>query len=296
MTTYQTEQPTIPDANDVLMGSAAPTFKFEQAGDQLSGTIVNTRSTPERQWNKATKRSDGPIKTFPSGDTIYQIEVTLQTGLYDPTIDDDDGQRRIFITGQRAKTALRNAVRAAGADKILIGGQLTVRFDGTDPNSHEGKAREWSDAYAPPQQQTPPAQQQGVAAQPGLPAVSAPQPQQSPSVQQMPQQPSQVPPQPQPAVNGNGTAPQPEVQPSPPVQAPQPPQQTPQPPQVQPADNSNGNVNANGNGQQAPQIQVPQPAPASNPGGSTGDGQPVYDPAYLAQVQQRLAAEQPGQA
>jgi hypothetical protein len=42
----------------------------------------------------------GEPKFWPSGDPMYQVIVTVQTQERDPSIQDDDGKRRLFIKGR----------------------------------------------------------------------------------------------------------------------------------------------------------------------------------------------------
>lgn len=124
-----------PDANDILMGGGdgITGASFVNPGDSVEGTIVTPpKAREEREFNQVTKRSDGPVKTFPSGDPIYGILVDVQTALRDPMNQEDTGVRRIYVEGRRLKDAIRNAVSAAGGKGLEVGGYLKVTHTGME--------------------------------------------------------------------------------------------------------------------------------------------------------------------
>lgn len=134
-------------ANDVLMGqSSAPAARFQNPGDSVSGTITAVSTYQEREYNRVTRRSDGEPKYFPSGDPIMGVAVTLQTGMRDPSVDDDDGARRIYVQGKRLKNAVREAIATAGASGLENGASLTVTFTGVEG---EMDAKCYTARYAP---------------------------------------------------------------------------------------------------------------------------------------------------
>jgi hypothetical protein len=118
-----------PDANDILMGGGdgIPAAYFTNPGDSVEGVITAPpKAREEREFNQVTKRSDGPVKTFPSGDIIYGILVDLQTSQRDPMNPEDDGVRRLYVEGKRLKDAIRTAVANAGGKGLEVGGYLKV--------------------------------------------------------------------------------------------------------------------------------------------------------------------------
>lgn len=120
-----------PDANDILMGGGdgIPGATFKNIGDSVEGTITAPpKAREEREFNQQTQRSDGPVKTFPSGDPIYGILVDLQTAQRDPMNPEDDGVRRVYVEGKRLKDAIRNAVAAAGGKGLEVGAYLKVAY------------------------------------------------------------------------------------------------------------------------------------------------------------------------
>jgi hypothetical protein len=108
--------------NDFLMGGAgAPSAKFDTVGRTYKGTIV--KSEVRQQIDMDT---DEP-EFWKDGKPKMQAVITIQTDEIDPTIEDDDGQRRLFVKGNMQK-AIREAVKAAGCSRLDVGGVLAVRY------------------------------------------------------------------------------------------------------------------------------------------------------------------------
>lgn len=139
------------DANDILMGGGgAATAKFDTPGTTVGGRIVSPpKAFQEREFNRTTKRSDGPPKVFPSGDPIMGISVDVQTTIR--TDAEDDGVRRIYIQGKRLKDATREAIRAAGAPGLEVGGELHVTYtrDGEAAGPGVSPPKEYTARYIP---------------------------------------------------------------------------------------------------------------------------------------------------
>lgn len=203
-----------PDANDVLMGGArVPTAKFDSPGIVVGGRIVAPpKAHQEREYDR-NNPGQGRPKTFPSGDPIYGLTIDVQTDQRDPSIADDTGVRRIYVEGKRMKEAVRNAVQAAGAPKLEIGGTLEVVFTGYGQAASEGvnAPKEYQARYTAPagsgnqtdffaQGQPQPAQQPAVAPPPSwaaaaqpVPAATQPPAQAAPPAQEQTQQSIQLP-------------------------------------------------------------------------------------------------------
>jgi hypothetical protein len=124
-----------PDANDVLMGGGdgVKGAIFKTPGDSVEGVVAAPpKAREEREFNQVTQRSDGPVRTFPSGDPIYGILIDLQTQERDPMDPEDTGLRRLYVEGKRFKDAVRNAVSAAGGRGVEVGGYLKVTHTGME--------------------------------------------------------------------------------------------------------------------------------------------------------------------
>lgn len=197
---------------DISGGKSAT---FNTIGETITGTI--TRAPSERQ---ATKYKTTDLDFWPSGDPKMQIQVPLQTTLrVDP---DDDGVRTLYVTKSKGDSrfrAIAEAIAAAGAGDLAVGGILTVTYTGNDPQSQNpaNPKKLYTATYAAPAsgfaQPAPAAAPQQQQAPAGFPSQAIPQ--------QAPQQQTQapfVPQTPPPAGTWPDTAPQQAAQ----QQAPQP--------------------------------------------------------------------------
>jgi hypothetical protein len=136
MTTPQQQDPT---ADQFLMGGGgAPTAKFPAIGASVSGRITE-RPVVEQQRDI----KDGSLKFWKDGGKMMQLVVTVQTDQRDPSLEDDDGRRRIFVKGAM-KNSIADAVRATGARGLEVGGFLTVTY------THDGQKT--NPAFDPPKQ------------------------------------------------------------------------------------------------------------------------------------------------
>lgn len=113
------------DANDILMGSGAPAAKFEQIGATVTGTVIR-----EPEARQQTDFRTGTPETWKDGSPKMQVVVQLKTELRDPASPSDDGTRVVYIKGKHLTDAIRQAVRASGANGLHTGGTLTVQYVG----------------------------------------------------------------------------------------------------------------------------------------------------------------------
>jgi len=131
------------DANQLLMGSGIKSIKWKD--HQIGHTVIGTICEPPKVEQMKKYQSD-ELDFWPSGDPKMQIIVTLQTELRDDG--EDDGRRRLYIE-PRMMTCVRNAVKAAGAKGLEVGGRLAIRWiSGTGQG--EGNARQFAAEYAAP--------------------------------------------------------------------------------------------------------------------------------------------------
>lgn len=139
-----------PTANDVLMGGGgAPSAKFPNPGDSISGRIIAPPSVYQERDYDPNNPGGGALKTYPSGDPIMSIYVDLATDLRDPSIKDDDGTRRLFIEGRYLKGDVRDAIRNAGAPGLEVGGVLTVSFTHREDPADKRSRKYWQAQYVP---------------------------------------------------------------------------------------------------------------------------------------------------
>lgn len=208
-----TSQPT--DANDILMGGGGkPTASFPEPGAAWGGYIVDGPTAfQEREYDKATGRSDGPLKTFPSGDPIMALHIDIQTDVRDPSIEDDDGIRRIYIQGKELKNVFREGIRKAGSKGLKRGDWVGLQFTHRDDPMDKRSLKHWALNYVPAAAPANDVLNQGA---PQAPSQPAPQPPAQPAPAPAVAQPAPTPP---PAATAPAPAP---AQPVPATPAPQP--------------------------------------------------------------------------
>jgi hypothetical protein len=143
MSTPQQHQ--APSADDFLMGGGVPSAKFPTVG-----TVVTGRITQEPTVEQQRDYTSGELKFWDDGQPQMQMVVTLATSERSPEINDDDGTRRIYVKGQM-KTAVAQAVRAAGARGLEVGGILTVTYshDGERKNVRFNAPKNYTVEYVP---------------------------------------------------------------------------------------------------------------------------------------------------
>lgn len=161
------------DAHDQLMGSTVPGAKFDAVGAIVIGTIVDLDVTQQRDY----KTRD--LKTWPSGDPMMQIVITLQTDERDATIEGDDGKRRFYVDGKNKREQLQDAVRRSGA-RLNVGGRMAIRWTGEGPAENGlNPPKLWAFEYQAPVNNAVnsmldgPAPGQAAAATPAAPSAPA---------------------------------------------------------------------------------------------------------------------------
>lgn len=118
--------------DEFLFGGAVPRAKLKRVGDEVTGKVTGVTKEAAPDFDQKTNQRIGN-KTFGNGDPIFQLRVRLQTTQRDTEIEDDDGQRILFISGRSTKNpgstldALRFAIKASGAKSLEIGGTLTMK-------------------------------------------------------------------------------------------------------------------------------------------------------------------------
>lgn len=132
------------DANDFLMGGGVKSAKFEKIGTVVKGTIV---TKPELQQQRDPK--DGKPQTWDDGKPKQQVKVVLQTEQRDDA--EDDGRRAIYVKANMLK-AVQEAVKAAGAKGLEVGGVLAVKYvkDGEKKNKAFNAPKLYAAKYEAP--------------------------------------------------------------------------------------------------------------------------------------------------
>ena len=194
--------------------------KFEQPGTSISGIIENVTANQIRDFK--TRQP----KFFDDGQPQMQVLVTINTGVTDPMVEDDDGRRTVYIKGfglQRhaGLQALHNAGLRKAAE-VRPGDRFTATFTGfgeANPGMNAPKLFEYVIEH-----QSPADLAMNQPQQPGMQQAQPAYPQQ----QYAPQQPMQAPNQgyaPAPVDPWNPPTQQQPQQPAQPVQLGQPQQQ-----------------------------------------------------------------------
>jgi hypothetical protein len=143
-------------AQDFLMGEGVASATFPKIGHVVKGDVLSV------ELRDQTEYGTGAVKRYDDGNVAKQLVVTVQTedredivnsktGKIRTAAEDDDGKRAIYIKGQM-KAATRDAVKAAGARGIEIGGYLAVKFDDTKPSGKGNPIKVYKVAYKTPAQ------------------------------------------------------------------------------------------------------------------------------------------------
>ena len=112
---------------DLLAGNSAKAYfgANSQPGDTVTGVIekIETTQVNDFQTKQPAFWNDGRPKE--------QIHVIIQTQLRDPSVDDDDGRRSLWVKGWGIQLkAFRDACRQAGVKIPKPGDTITERFVG----------------------------------------------------------------------------------------------------------------------------------------------------------------------
>ena len=130
---YQSQQPSqqppakLESLDDLLSGSGAKSFfnADSQPGQSVTGVIdlIETSQMRDFQTKQPAYWNDGRPQ--------MQIHIVLQTTLRDPSVEDDDGRRSLWIKGWGVQLkAFREACRQAGVKAPKAGDELTATFTG----------------------------------------------------------------------------------------------------------------------------------------------------------------------
>jgi hypothetical protein len=123
----------LPEASDLLVGSSVPTLSFKDVavGEGYEGTVLSARTVQVRNYDDPTK-----LEFWDDGKPKLQIEVTLATEYADPTDPDDNGDRRVFLFGQKLRAA-QDEFRKKGLKKLEAGYNFKIKLTGTKPSSNK---------------------------------------------------------------------------------------------------------------------------------------------------------------
>lgn len=120
------------DANTFLMGGAS-SASFSNIGDRVLGVITKE---PEVVQTKDFKT--GKPEFYDDGNPKEQMVITVKTQDADPDDETDDGTRRVYVKGKNIKLALRQAVYAAKANGLAVGGIIDITYTGDGEPAGKG--------------------------------------------------------------------------------------------------------------------------------------------------------------
>jgi hypothetical protein len=122
----------MPDPNDLLSIKSVPSISFKDAkvGDAYTGVITELETAQVRNYDS------GEPEFWDDGKPKLQIVVTLATDYLDPSVDEDDGTRKVYLFGQKLAAA-RTAMKEAGIQKLEKGFKFTISYAGTKPSSNK---------------------------------------------------------------------------------------------------------------------------------------------------------------
>lgn len=122
----------LPDPNDLLGTRSIPSISFKDAkvGDSFTGTITDLKTVQVRSYDS------GEPEFWDDGKPKLQIEVTLATDYIDPSLEEDDGTRRVYLFGQKLAAA-KQEMKSKGISKLEKGMAFTITFTGTKPSSNK---------------------------------------------------------------------------------------------------------------------------------------------------------------
>jgi hypothetical protein len=157
----------VTDANDFLFGKKTKGAKFAHIGDSITGVVAK-----EPELKVQTDIDTGAVLKWENGEERQQVVVTLKTSERDPSDEDDDGTRVVYVKGKSLTDAVKLAVKSAGEKGIHTGGTLTVTYVG------DGVGRKFPPKLYTASYTAPPVSFDGVAG----PAAQQPAPATQPAV------------------------------------------------------------------------------------------------------------------
>lgn len=161
------------DGNDLLFGNAAPSAAFDPE-TVVRGRVTEFGKNHRREFDGKTRKqgdplywqADGSQDTKETDNPVLDPVLTLQTpfrsgeAMSKEVQGDDDGRRRVFLSGRSKKSAyhkqstleaVRSAIIAAGVRKVSPGDFIEIECTGTGKPSARGinGAKLFSATYYP---------------------------------------------------------------------------------------------------------------------------------------------------
>jgi len=140
------------DPNEWLLSTGIRSAAFQNVGDTVVGFIARP---PEVQQQRDFET--GELKVWTDGNPMMQLRVVLTTDLRDPDDPEDSGERAIYIRGNMQR-AVAQAVRAASAPGLEVGGKLLIKYvaDGKAPRRGFNPPKVYEAKYRAPEREAVP--------------------------------------------------------------------------------------------------------------------------------------------
>lgn len=151
------------NARDLIMGTSSPAMAFTYPNDGVTGQIITEPKAVQQTVYDPRNPQSKELAFWPSGDPKMQVIFQIQTafrnyeGIKNPDRGQpDNGARTIYLKGKHMERATAEAIRAAGADWLEVGGIVWYRFIGDDMSSLAGvKPKLFEVRYQAPAKQAP---------------------------------------------------------------------------------------------------------------------------------------------
>lgn len=151
------------NAKDLIMGTSSPAMSFKYPNDAVAGKIITEPKAVQQTVYDPRNPQSKELAFWPSGDPKMQVIFQIQTdfrnyeGITNPDRSSpDSGTRTIYLKGKHMEKATAEAIRAAGADWLEVGGMVYYRYTGEDMTSLAGvKPKLFEVQYRRPAAQPP---------------------------------------------------------------------------------------------------------------------------------------------
>lgn len=133
-----------------FFSGGSPSCSFKNIGTAHGGKIIAFKESQQ------TDVETGEPECWPDGNKKMQLIITLQTDERNPDIDEDDGQRKMYV---KMPGGIFSAIKKAlGKNKFSTGGNLWVKYvrDGERLKKAHNPPKEYEARYTPPGQAVAP--------------------------------------------------------------------------------------------------------------------------------------------
>lgn len=121
---------TPPTSAEMMGAPSVPSFSFDaDPGTEHGGVIVDLPDAMHKRNYDTKELEYWPAQPGQAPRPKWTFPVICQTDHNDPSIQDDDGQRAHYLEYKKLD-AVKKAVRAAGAEKLEVGGEVYIKLLG----------------------------------------------------------------------------------------------------------------------------------------------------------------------